>query len=239
MRSFLSFSIALSLAACSSGGGGGKLPCDGTCGTLVTTVTLYDTTGAPATCASTGVADVLLTVLDENAQAVGTRTASCGATTELGPINVGTYTVDATARDATGTALGEFSRSSTLVNNGDRNDVEIPLVPGPPSKLGQACSGSCPAGYSCAQVDFGGTTTAFCTLDCGTAPVMSDGPMNGDFACHAGFSGPGIPHCALYGDGSGDVTWSCLLECTGGAGSCPTGMTCVAQSGSSSVCVNP
>lgn len=225
------------LPAC-GGGGGDAFPCDeGMCGTMVAKVTLLDPMGVEVSCATAGVSDILLTVSVDKGAVVGTRTAACGAVTELGPINLATYTVRALARGADGVGLGEYQRNSALVKPGDRHDVEIQIVPGAPSKLGQPCSGSCPDGYFCTQVDFDGTTTAFCTPQCGDG-TASQPPLNGDLACRQGWTGPGVPKCQLVADGSGTVPWSCLLACSGD-GACPSGMTCHKPAGGTAVCINP
>jgi hypothetical protein len=229
---------AITVVLACGGGGEASLPCDGMCGTMVAKVTLLDATGAEVSCASAGVSDIVLTISLDGGAVVGTRTAACGTATELGPINLATYTVRALARGQDGVGLGEYQRNSALVRAGDRNDVEIQIVPGPPSKLGQACSGACPDGYACTQVDFGGTTTTFCSQECG-AGSQTQPPANGDLACRQGWTGAGVPRCQLVQDASGaTVPWSCLIGCSGD-GSCPSGMTCHKPAGGTAVCINP
>lgn len=231
--------VALSLVPLISflaaGCGGESLPpCEGECGSLTIKVALTDTNGAAVSCSAAGVARIGL-VLDLDEAAVITREIDCEpGTITLSPLTLGVYRVHARALDGADTVLAENARLGQLIKKDDARDVEVSLVPGPPSKLGTPCSSpsDCAEGYDCVKASFGSTETMFCTASCGTGPSGSP-PANGDLACQRGWSGPGIPSCILSASGSGDVDWSCAVGCSSGM-QCPTGMTCV----SGGVCIN-
>ncbi len=109
-------------------------------------------------------------------------------------------------------------------------------TPNPPAVgLGQVCSASmtCPdhtPAFDCESIDTN-PSDGFCTVTCGTTPDPGTGtpmrPDGGDAICAANYTGPGVARCDIYGapDPTGNVTWSCALECSTDA-DCPGGLTC-------------
>ena len=217
------------LAAC---GGGGDLPCEGKCGTISVRATVVDTSEQPTTCAATGVAKFAITLKREDQTVLATRELACDASTDFGPTSAGFFYVTARALDASQVSLAEDTRTTTLVIANDHADVVLQLVPGTPSVLGQACTGSCANGASCINVS-GGGGASFCSPTCGMGSSQN-APEHGDLACVQGYVGVGKPSCSLYAGSGSSVTWSCGIRC-GDNNVCPDGMTC--QAGSPSLCV--
>lgn len=111
--------------------------------------------------------------------------------------------------------------------------------------LGQVCTtgAPCPATGAtvCADLDQPADMGGFCTLSCGTGPLVTDPtmatpPAGGDAMCAAQYEGTsGTPMCVLYSNNMAMnmATWYCGVLCgmAGGMdfGMCPGGLTCTAQ----------
>jgi hypothetical protein len=110
----------------------------------------------------------------------------------------------------------------------------------PATGLGQVCNAqaACPAGADvCADLDSPQDQSGFCTLSCGTGPVVTDpanamAPEGGDAICEGAYTAvDGTPACVLYSNGETEATWYCGVLCgmNGGNdfGECPGGLSCL------------
>ncbi len=228
----LLFSAALSSASC--GGGDGTIACEGICGTFLVTVSLLDASGAETSCGAAEIDKFELSFTADSGT-LTTRSLPCSAETQaVGRFPAERYRVAVVAYGKDGTTRGRANALDTVGTADQMLPMNLRLVAGPPSALGASCEGGCPDGFDCVQLMLsGGRETSYCTQTCGTSTAMVK-PENGDFACAAGYVAGGQPTCSIYGQGSGDVTWSCSIRCKEDT-DCPSG-TCQTSTGAGSLC---
>ena len=106
--------------------------------------------------------------------------------------------------------------------------------------LGAPCTRAvpaCPSDYPTCVLLSDTVNDGFCSRDCGTSPVPTDGtppapPASGRAICEAGYEGLASPACAVVFEPEDGVhPWACGLACgetpMGDFGTCPGNLTCV------------